>query len=247
MSVPSRRSVLVGAMVAGVGVAYAAPAASHEGRSRDGLEPLTTLEREEPRRLTALVTKRRSIEPPRYVPPDLVTWKRTDHQVLAEVAEHLDAMFTAASRLDLRLRVTSGFRSYDTQRETHRYWAARNGRAAADASSARAGHSEHQTGLAVDLDVRGQGQRCRLKPCFGATREGRWIAANAYRYGFLQSYPRGYRDRTGYVYEPWHLRYVGPRVAGDMHRRGVVLLQDYLREADRWEGPARRLGAPVAR
>jgi len=184
------------------------------------------------------VTKQRPVEPLRYLPPDLVTWKRSRHQVRAEVAEHLDAMFSAALRSDLRLRVVSGFRSYDTQADTHRYWAAHYGQAAADVTSARAGHSEHQTGLAVDLDVRGDAGRCYLDACFGATPEGRWTAAHAYRYGFLQSYPRGYRDRTGYVYEPWHLRYVGPRVAAEMRRRGVVLLADYLRQAHRVADPA---------
>ena len=83
-----------------------------------------------------------------------------------------------------------------------------------------------QAGLAVDLD--NTTGTCYLDPCFGETKEGRWVAEHAHEFGFILSYPQGARERTGYAYEPWHLRYVGPAVAGDMHTRGIALLPDYL-------------------
>nr|WP_281496777.1 M15 family metallopeptidase [Ornithinimicrobium sp. F0845] len=144
----------------------------------------------------------------------------------AEVRDQLEAMFGAADEDGLGLRVISGYRSFETQAGTYDYWVRHYGRAAADASSARPGHSEHQTGLAVDLD--GTTGGCYLDPCFGDTDEGRWVAEHAHEFGFVLSYPQGSRAATGYTYEPWHVRYVGPQVAGDMDRRGIRLLSAYV-------------------
>lgn len=193
----------------------------------DGAEPLTRLEREDPAHLLVLVDKRRPLAPRDYAPTDLVPWPDDPaYQLRAEVAVQLARLFAAAPSSGRGLRVISGFRSYETQGATFASWVREYGRASAEATSARPGHSEHQTGLAVDLDTtRGE---CNLDACFGATAEGRWVARNAYRFGFVVSYPQGYRDRTGYVYEPWHIRYVGPRVAQAMHDLGAVLLEDYL-------------------
>jgi D-alanyl-D-alanine carboxypeptidase len=91
----------------------------------------------------------------------------------------------------------------------------------ADSVSARPGHSEHQTGLAADLGA--SSGECALRACFGDMPEGKWLAANAYRYGFIIRYQKGATPRTGYAYEPWHLRYVGKQLAAEMQRTSVTL------------------------
>lgn len=197
--------------------AVAAPSA-HE-------EP-TPLEQDDATHLLAVVTKQRPIVPLDYAPQDLVTWPGTDFRLRAEVAEQLEAMFAAAQESGLHFRVVSGYRSYDTQAGTFDYWVRQSGSAAADAVSARPGHSEHQTGLAADLDnTTGE---CYLEQCFGETDEGRWVQEHAHEFGFIISYPQGEEQVTGYAYEPWHIRYVGPQVAEDMHRRDYRVLSNYL-------------------
>ncbi|WP_237565463.1 M15 family metallopeptidase [Ornithinimicrobium cavernae] len=202
--------------VTGAGPAPAQPSPDEE----------TSLERDDPAHLLAVVTKQVPISPLDYEPDDLVTWPGTDYRMRAEVREQLERLFAAAREDGHGLRVISGYRSYDTQAGTYDYWVRHYGRAAADATSARPGHSEHQTGLAVDLDsTTGE---CYLEQCFGETAEGQWVAEHAHEFGFLLSYPSAARALTGFAYEPWHLRYVGPRVATDMHERGVLLLTSYL-------------------
>lgn len=209
----------------------AARAQSTPDRSADPIPPtgrdgLTALEREDPEHLLALVTKKRALEPEDYAPTDLVPWRDPHYQLRAEVADQLGRLVDEAAAQDVGLRVVSGYRSYATQAEVFDYWVRTAGRDAAEATSARPGHSEHQTGLAVDLD--GTSGGCYLRACFADTPAGRWVAAHGYRHGFVLSYPQGRQERTGYAFEPWHLRYVGPRAAGEMHSLGDALLQDYL-------------------
>ncbi len=218
----SRRSLMAAAS------AVLVPALSPGVASTLGVSDLrfTGLERSDREHLLAVVTKGEALRPVDYAPPDLVQWRDSAYEMRAEVVEQLESLFAAADRDEVYLRVISGFRSYETQGETYRSWVRTLGRSAAQVSSARPGHSEHQTGLAVDLD--GTDGECYLDPCFGKSAPGRWVATNAFRFGFVVSYPKGYQDRTGYVYEPWHIRYVGPSTAQAMHQSGVTLLQDYL-------------------
>lgn len=125
------------------------------------------------------------------------------------------------------LYVRSAYRSYDEQADVYAYWVALLGQEQADLISARPGHSEHQLGLAVDV----AGPSCDGWDCFGDTPEGRWVAANAHRYGFIIRYPEGGTPVTGYAYEPWHLRYVGPRAAWMMHVRDEIYWDTYRARA----------------
>ena len=131
----------------------------------------------------------------------------------------LDAMTAAAAEDGLELFVRSGFRSYDLQTTIYNSYVSRDGQTAADRYSARPGHSEHQAGLAFDLNSLDQG--------FGDTAEGKWIAANCWDYGFILRYPADKEDITGFMYEPWHVRYVGKDVAAALHESGQVL-EEYL-------------------
>lgn len=222
--VVQRVVALVAAVVLTVGLTLTA--ALSAGASTRAGEDHTALERDDAANLLAVVTKEIPIQPIDYAPDDLVNWPGTDFQMRAEVHDQLQRLFAAAEADGLGYRVVSAYRSYETQAGTYDYWVRNYGRASADATSARAGHSEHQTGLAVDVDnLTGE---CYLEQCFGQTDEGRWLAEHGHEFGFIVSYPEGTRSITGYAYEPWHVRYVGPLVADDMHRRGYQLLSTYL-------------------
>ena len=99
---------------------------------------------------------------------------------------------------------------YVYQKQLYDGYVAQMGQDEADKISARPGTSEHQTGLAFDVTL--PSGECFLETCLGAMPEGEWIAANAYKYGWIVRYPEGKEDITGYSYEPWHLRYVGIEV-----------------------------------
>jgi D-alanyl-D-alanine carboxypeptidase len=122
----------------------------------------------------------------------------------------------------VRFKIASAFRSYGYQRGVYRAQVGRVGRAAADRVSARPGHSEHQTGLAVDLVTPGD-PGGDLRACFADRPGGRWIAANAHRYGFVVRYTPGTERVTGYRSEPWHLRFVGAALARELHERPATL------------------------
>lgn len=122
-------------------------------------------------------------------------------------------MQSAASAQGLYLFVKSGFRSYWDQRYIYNGYVARDGQAAADRYSARAGHSEHQSGMAIDVNSTSQS--------FADTPEGVWLKNNCHLYGFIIRYPEGKESITGYMYEPWHVRYVGRDVAAKIKESGL--------------------------
>lgn len=119
----------------------------------------------------------------------------------------------------------SGYRSYDSQRWIFEKNAAKHGFARANTYSARPGYSEHQTGLA--FDVNGRDSSTRLKKSFKYTKEYKWLIANAHKYGFILRYPEGKSAITGYIFEPWHYRYVGPVMAKKVRDSGLCL-EEYL-------------------
>lgn len=128
-------------------------------------------------------------------------------------------MQAAAASEGISLFVKSGYRSYIDQKIIYRDYSARDGAAAADRYSARPGHSEHQTGMAMDLNS--------LDFSFADTPEGIWLAAHCAEYGFIIRYPAGCEDKTGYVYEPWHVRYVGEELARKITDSGLCLEEYY--------------------
>ena len=121
------------------------------------------------------------------------------------------------------LLLNSGYRSYDTQKIVHARQVARLGFKAGEALAARPGYSEHQTGLAVDVSASGQG--CAIQVCFAKTKAGKWLAANAWQYGFILRYPDGQTKVTGYQFEPWHFRYVGVPLATELKSQNIATLE----------------------
>lgn len=130
-------------------------------------------------------------------------------------------MQSAATNEGISLSIISGYRSYTTQQNLYQNYVNRDGKALADTYSARAGHSEHQTGLAADINSLDQG--------FINTFEGKWLNDNCYKYGFIIRYPKGKENITGYMYEPWHIRYVGIEMATSLYNNGNwISLEEYL-------------------
>jgi len=164
--------------------------------------------------------------PPDYAPPDLVSTARAgldeSHRLRAVVIDDLAALVEAAGRAGHRLELQSAYRSYSYQQRTFQYWVDHDGYDYALRSSARPGHSEHQLGTVVDLRGAGGAAPWDVDD-WAATPTGSWVAANAWRYGFVMSYPHGLEPQTCYVYEPWHYRYLGRAEARAVHDSGLTL------------------------
>ena len=170
-----------------------------------------------------VVNKRRPLSPRTYAPPKLRTVKGSNQRLRPQAAAALEKLMRAAAADGVPLNVRSGHRSYATQKSVYARWVRTYGKARADRISARAGHSEHQTGLAIDVLARGHSFGT-----FGRTPQARWVACNAHRYGFIVRYRAGQEKVTGYSPEPWHLRYVGVQLATDMHVMGSTSLEKHL-------------------
>ena len=168
-----------------------------------------------------------------YVPPDLVSTpdgipNSHGHPLRQGTTDAIVDLFAAAKAdAGFQLVIASGYRTYAGQQFAYNGYLSSLGQAGADATSARPGFSEHQTGMAVDILDTASG--CGVEgACFGNAPAGQWLAANAWRYGFILRYPEDKTPVTGYEYEPWHFRYVGTELAAEMHRTGVSTLEEFF-------------------
>jgi D-alanyl-D-alanine carboxypeptidase len=180
--------------------------------------------------LWVVVNKGRQL-PSVYVPAGLtvptvplrLSASSPEMHVRTDTAEAMERLFTKAKADGINLMLASGYRSYAEQVSVYNGYVKSDGQVQADNFSARPGHSEHQTGLAADIEP--LSRQCEIDPCFAATPEGRWLAANAHHYGFVIRYQKQTQDLTGYHYEPWHIRYVGPQLAVQLQTSGQTLEQ----------------------
>jgi D-alanyl-D-alanine carboxypeptidase len=187
----------------------------------------------DPASIWVVVNKHRPLDPKNYAPSDLVTPnvpKRSnitsdERQMRKIAANALEQMVAAAKTDNINLNLQSGYRSYDFQVTLYNRYVQQQGQASADSQSARPGFSEHQTGLAADLGGTTR-PGCNVESCYADTAEGKWLAEHAYEYGFIIRYPAGKTSVTGYVAEPWHIRYVGVELAREMHLKGVQTLEE---------------------
>lgn len=146
-----------------------------------------------------------------YIPEDLVIPRVTfqspgnlqKNYMEATAAAALETMFLDARAQGIQLVAVSGYRSYSRQSTLYRNAIAHYG--PSQKGTARPGESEHQTGLAMDINS--------ISQSFKYTKEGRWLAQNAHHYGYIIRYPENKTAVTGYIYEPWHIRYVGKELA----------------------------------
>jgi len=163
--------------------------------------------------------------PAAWAPEDLVPAREAgfddDRTVRAVIVPDLRALREAAEVAGVPLALRSAFRSYAYQATTFAYWVQRDGEAAALATSARAGHSEHQLGTAVDLGSAGGPAPWDVAD-WADTPAGAWLQRNGWRFGFVASYPDGAADLSCYAYEPWHWRWIGRELAAVVHARSAV-------------------------
>lgn len=190
------------------------------------LEPTPTLSPGEvvtiPCRLTANVDQNHRVEPECVVgalvaiPAEMA---QGGQAATRETVDALQRMVADAKTAGHRIYVVSSHRSYALQDQLFREEVAKFG--VNQNTVARPGHSEHQLGTTLDISSDAVGGQ--VTAAFGTTSEGQWLAQNATKYGFVVSYPSGREAETGYAYEPWHIRYVGPDVAAAQKASGKPL------------------------
>ena len=188
--------------------------------------------------------------PRRYEPPDLVPVGEAGIAgpgvIRAVTIDDLRALARAAARNGTPIAVNSPYRSYADQVASFNGWVNVDGYDDAITYSQRPGHSEHQLGLTIDFMTLGGGSA--LQGDWATTPSGHWMAANAWKYGWLMSYPLGddgelFNERTCFHYEPWHYRYLGRQMARKVHRSGLTI-REYLWKHYTMVDP--RTGEPLA-
>ena len=140
--------------------------------------------------------------------------------------EYFKKMCEAAKKDNINLKSVSAYRSYSTQEKIYKNYVSKDGQEKADTYSARPGHSEHQTGLAVDINTASSSAH------FENTKEYAWLIKNSYKYGFILRYPLDKTYITGYKYEPWHYRYVGIDVATKMYNEDITFEEYTIKYID---------------
>lgn len=162
-----------------------------------------------------------------YVPENLVQLNSKygtgkNNQMVQVAKDAFESLCKAAEDQGYTIRGISGYRSYKYQEELYNNYVLQDGKEEADTYSARAGHSDHQTGLAIDVS---DGKSSYTS--FGETNEFRWMQDNAYLYGFILRFPKGKENITGYQYESWHYRYVGVDIATYIHENNITFEEYY--------------------
>jgi D-alanyl-D-alanine carboxypeptidase len=177
----------------------------------------------DPSSIWIVVNKERPLNPLTYAPADLVS-VGGGQLMRKEAADALTALVAAAKTQGLTINSLSGYRSYANQVTVYNNEVKNYGQAVADSESAKPGYSEHQTGFAIDVG----GGGCGIEDCFGNTAEGKWVAANAYSYGFIVRYTAAKQSVTGYRAEPWHIRYIGTDLSEELHKENTTTLEEFF-------------------
>jgi D-alanyl-D-alanine carboxypeptidase len=176
--------------------------------------------------------------PRAYVPPGLKPISKAGFKgsllVRDELIDDLAALRKAAAKNGTPIDVVAAYRSYDGQASLFKRRTEELGRQQALAKTARPGHSEHQLGTAVDFKSAGQRD---VTESWDRTMTGKWVTRSAWRFGFVQSYPRGLEDTTCYGNEPWHYRYFGRTLAAQIHGSGLTVREFLWNEQKRGASP----------
>ncbi|MGP1569842.1 MAG: M15 family metallopeptidase [Eubacteriales bacterium] len=182
--------------------------------------------------LFILVNKENSL-PHDYEPDDLTLLSHyaknrspLGRKLRKEAAQAFEKLADAAQEAGYEIVATTAYRSYDFQNTLYTNYVKQYGEQA-DTFSAKPGLSEHQTGLAVD--VSSPSVNYELLKSYGSTQEGKWLAAHAHEFGYIIRYLEGREDITGYMYEPWHIRYVGKTAATEI-KEADITLEEYIKE-----------------
>ena len=213
-----------GATIAAIGGAEAFRSAV-----ASGIAPCISLS--DPDRQWVVVNKKRPFEPADYRPGDIVmpdgVRALKESGLRRAAADALTRLVSAAEDAGAgEIGYLSAFRSYSNQQSTYEGRVAVGGVEAADRESARAGFSEHQSGLAVDIVP--CNRSCGTLDDVAASSQGAWVRDHAWEYGFITRYDVGRIDVTGYEPEAWHLRYIGPELAKAYHDGGFTTLEEFF-------------------
>ena len=161
-----------------------------------------------------------------YVPDNLQNINRkyalSNMRMVGEAKDAFEKLSKDAQEKDLTIIAMSTYRSYTYQVNLYNRYKKQDGEEKADTYSGRPGHSEHQTGLAVDVYNKEKGYTN-----FGTTKEYEWMMEHAHEYGFILRFPKGKENETGYTYEAWHFRYVGIDAATYIHNNNISL-EEYV-------------------
>ena len=167
-----------------------------------------------------LVNKHSQLEKD-YVPANLVAIGK-GRSLDATAFEALKELYEEASKSGIYLEARSAYRSYNNQIATYNHYLRKNGRIQTDKYSARPGHSEHQLGLAIDFTIRGTNSFLGE-----GTKAYQWLINNAHNYGFILRYPKDKEYLTGYMFEPWHFRYLGKEAAKKIFENNLTFEEYY--------------------
>ena len=180
-----------------------------------------------PDSIDVLVNKNHQLDK-NYIPNDLVKLSlicaNEDKFLRQEAALNFEEMCLEARKQGYKIIAVSSYRSYFYQEELYNYYVRTLGEKKALEASAKPGHSEHQTGLVIDIE----GSIGKYSE-FETTEEFIWMKENAYKYGFILRYPKNKKNITGFKYEPWHYRYVGKDVAKIIHENNITLEEYHKR------------------
>lgn len=167
-----------------------------------------------------------------YAPSDLVELSGLGARgkyIRQAVVADLRSLMEDMKKQGKPIKILSAYRSFSTQRWLYAFYKRLFGDEA-NRFSAQAGHSEHQLGTTIDFGI--GNSKIDLTAKFAATPQGIWLEANAFQYGFVQSYPAEKEEITGYMYEPWHYRYIGKESAQKWHESGLTLREFLQAEED---------------
>lgn len=198
---------------------------------KPALDKLETPKKAEDAGMLILVNKNNYLDK-NYKPDDLapIEYYAKDRSaearfMRAEAASHFNKMMLAVREAGYEVVMTTAYRSYGFQSILYNNYVEKYGQAEADKFSAEPGYSEHQTGLGVDVTA--PSVEYALTDAFDQTAEWKWLVENAADYGFILRYPKGKAGITGYMYEPWHFRYVGIGAAKTITERKITL-EEYI-------------------
>ena len=161
-----------------------------------------------------------------FVPNKLVEVDNTKLSFIA--AKEFNNMKRQAKEENLNLVAISGYRSYEYQASLYNKYVNKDTKEKADTYSARPAHSEHQTGLAIDIS---NGESSYTE--FENTKEFIWMKNNAHKFGFILRYPKDKENITGYIYEAWHYRYVGLDIAMYIKKHNITFDEYYVKFIDK--------------
>lgn len=177
-----------------------------------------------------LIVNKYNYLPSNYTPKNLIKadeYSKENLYINKEAYEAFKKMALDANLNNLNLRIISAYRSYEYQENLYNRYLENDRQDIVDTYSARPGHSEHQTGLAIDID-----NKKSLYTDFEKTNEFKWMINNCYKYGFILRYPENKEHITGYMYEPWHYRYIGIKESTYIHNNNLTYEEYYYEFID---------------